>query len=115
MSEKKKTISALDEIRWAKDNLAGAKSKAPSEFAVLMRDRMKESKEFFDKFIFTFYPKLLPKDAGDEIGGGAADGTMVVDIIERVLRSRDSAIGSTSGSLPGNASSNLASATMGGE
>jgi len=83
------SVSALDEIRWAKENLAsGGKRGAPSEFAVLIRDRMLESKEFLDKFVFTFYPKLLPKDAGNGETVESLDGKETVDIIGKLLAIR---------------------------
>lgn len=85
MSEKPdNSVSALDEIRWAKENLQNRK-KGPTGFATEMRDRMSENKAFFDKFVFTFYPKLLPKDAGEETGDViVVDGVSALEAIDRM-------------------------------
>jgi len=89
-----RVASALEEVRWAKENIGGLASRgeAPSEFAWLLRCRLVESKEFFEKFVFTFFPKLLPRDAGegDEVEG--VDGSVTLGMIERIAAEREKAM-----------------------
>jgi hypothetical protein len=89
-----RVASALEEVRWAKENIGGLASRgeAPSEFAWLLRCRLVESKEFFEKFVFTFFPKLLPRDAGEGDEGEDVDGGVTLGMIERIVAERDKAI-----------------------
>jgi len=89
-----RVASALEEVRWAKENIGGlaVRGEAPSEFAWLLRCRLVESKEFFEKFVFTFFPKLLPKDAGEGDEAEDVDGGVTVGMIERIAAEREKAM-----------------------
>ena len=89
-----RVASALEEIRWAKENIESLalKGEAPSDFAWLLMRRLSESNEFFEKFVFTFFPKLLPKDAGEGEAEGEVDGSVTVGMIERVMAEREKAM-----------------------